>query len=115
MLIRNKIILWFIFLSGLLLCFFSFYIYVASANSIGKSFYERIRNKAFATKEIYALHNKVAEKIITSIAEQSEYVFDENNHLIFAINDLNDYRFDSHFFKAVTSKGEYTFSYASNE
>lgn len=115
MLIRHKIILWFILLSGLLLFFFSFYIYVASANSIRTSFYERMRNKALATKEIYALHDTVAERIITSITEQSEYVFDENNRLIFAINDVKDYQFDASFFKAVASKGEYTFSYSSNE
>jgi signal transduction histidine kinase len=115
MLIRHKIILWFILFSGLLLCLFSFYIYVASANSTKGSFVERIKNKALATKEIYELNDKVAEKIITSIAEQSEYVFDENGHLIFAINDLHDFTFNDPFFNKVTSEGEYIFDYSNNE
>ena len=72
--IRHKITLWFIGLSGLLLCLFSVYIYIASENSRKQLFYERLKNKALATKEIYDQHNIVAERIITSIPEQSEYV-----------------------------------------
>jgi signal transduction histidine kinase len=115
MLIRHKIILWFILFTGLLLCFFSVYIYIASSNSIKNSFIERIKNKALATKEIYELNDKVAEKIINSIPEQSEYVFDEQNQLIFAINDLHDFKFDNRFFSGVAAKGEYTFSYSGKE
>lgn len=111
MLIRHKLVLFFIVSSGLLLSFFSIYIYVASATSRKNLFLERIKNKALATLEIYQLRDRVAEKIITSIPEQSEYVFDEKNALIFAINDLNDFQFDSSFFKNVASSREHTFNY----
>jgi len=111
MLIRHKITLWFIGLSALLLCLFSVYIYLASANSRKQLFYERLKNKAFATKEIYDQHNIVAEKIITSIPEQSEYVFDESNKLIFAINDLHDFDFNANFFQSVGEKKELYFEY----
>ncbi|HCW06842.1 MAG TPA: hypothetical protein DGG95_05700, partial [Cytophagales bacterium] len=111
MLIRHKIILLFIVFSGLLLCLFSVYIYFASANSRRNSFVERIKNKALATREIYELNDKVAEKIITSIPEQSEYVFDEHNKLIFSINDLHDFKFDAAFFKKVQKNTELDFSY----
>jgi len=111
MLIRHKITLWFIGLSALLLCLFSVYIYLASENSRKQLFYERLKNKALATKEIYDQHNLVAEKIITSIPEQSEYVFDENNKLIFAINDLHDFDFSKIFFDAVFNKREFYFEY----
>jgi len=111
MLIRHKITLWFIGLSGLLLCLFSVYIYLASETSRKQLFYERLKNKALATKEIYDQHNIVAERIITSIPEQSEYVFDENNKLIFAINDLHDFEFNAAFFKSITDKNESYFEY----
>lgn len=74
-------------------------------------FYERLKNKAQATKEIYDQHNIVAEHIITSIPEQSEYVFDENNQLIFAINDLHDFNFNDSFFQSVSNKKELYFEY----
>ncbi|MBS1681632.1 MAG: HAMP domain-containing histidine kinase [Bacteroidetes bacterium] len=114
MLIRHKIILWFITLSGLLLCFFSVYIYFASASSRKQAFTDFIRRKALDTKEIYNLHDKVAEDIITSIPEQSEYVFDENEQVIFAINDLKDFKFDRAFFQKVNEQGSYDFNYSSN-
>ena len=111
MLIRHKITLWFIGLSALLLCLFSIYIYLASENSRKQLFYERLKNKALATKEIYDQHNIVAEKIITSIPEQSEYVFDEKNKLIFAINDLHDFEFSQSFFQSINNKKELYFEY----
>lgn len=111
MLIRHKITLWFIGLSALLLCLFSVYIYLASGNSRKQLFHERIKNKALATKEIYNQHNIVAERIITSIPEQSEYVFDEKNKLIFAINDLHDFDFNDEFFRSVNKRKEIYFEY----
>jgi len=111
MLIRYKIILWFSGLAGLLLCLFSLYIYFAFANSRKQVFQERIRNKALATKEIYDQHDRVAEKIITSIPEQSEYVFDENYQIVFAINDLHDFVFDKPFLESVSEKKELYFEY----
>ncbi|HMI66766.1 MAG TPA: HAMP domain-containing sensor histidine kinase [Cyclobacteriaceae bacterium] len=111
MLIRHKIILWFIGLTGLLLCLFSFYIYFAFANSRRQVFQERIRNKAVATKEIYDQHDKVAERIITSIPEQSEYVFDEHYQIVFAINDLHDFDFNRQFLELVTKSKELYFDY----
>ncbi|MBS1489409.1 MAG: HAMP domain-containing histidine kinase [Bacteroidetes bacterium] len=111
MLIKHKIILVFILFSGILLTLFSVYIYVASATTRKISFIERIKNKAAATKEIYELHDKIAEKIITSIPEQSEYVFDENNQLIFSINDIPDFNFSSSFFAAVEKGNEINFGY----
>lgn len=112
MLIRDKIILWFIGLVGLLLFLFSFYIYIAFSNSRQQVFRERIRNKALATKEIYDQHDRVAEKIITSIPEQSEYVFDEHDHLVFAINDLHDFEFNRPFLESVVKKKELYFEYS---
>lgn len=111
MLIRHKIILWFVCLSGLLLCLFSVYIYIASDNSRNALFRDRLKNKALATRQIYKLHDKVAERIITSIPEQSEYVFGGNNKLIFAINDLKDFRFNASFFQDVEEKNEFFFQY----
>ncbi len=111
MLIRHKITLWFIGLSALLLCLFSIYIYLASGNSRQQLFYERLKNKALATKEIYDQHNSVAERIITSIPEQSEYVFDQHNKLIFAINDLRDFDFNESLFQAVSRNKELYFDY----
>ncbi len=111
MLIRHKIILWFIGLTGLLLCLFSFYIYFAFANSRRQVFQERIRNKAFATKEIYDQHDKVAEKIINSIPEQSEYVFDENYNVVFAINDFHDFDFTRNFLESIVKNKEVDFDY----
>ena len=94
-----------------MLCLFSIYIYLASDNSRKQLFHERIKNKALATKEIYDQHNIVAERIITSIPEQSEYVFDENNKLIFAINDLHDFDFNATFFQSVAKNKESYFEY----
>ena len=112
MLIRYKIIIWFSGLTGVLFFLFSLYIYVAYTNSREEAFRERIRNKALATKEIYDLHNQLAEKIITSIPEQSEYVFDEHRNLVFAINDLNDFNFDQRFLDSVKKNKEFYFEYS---
>lgn len=114
MLFRHQITLSFIGLSGLMLLLFSFYIYVVSANSRKQQFQSIIQGKALATKEIYLLHDKVAEKIITSFPEQSEYVFDENHRLIFAINDLHDFTFDKKFFDSFDDKPEQFFDYGAN-
>ncbi len=111
MLIRHKLVLLFIVFSGVLLSLFSVYIYVASSTSRKNIFRQRIKDKAYATREIYELRDKVAEKIITSLPEQSEYVFDENGKLIFAINDVNDYTFDRAFFDAVSVGKEKYFEY----
>ncbi|MBS1488708.1 MAG: HAMP domain-containing histidine kinase [Bacteroidetes bacterium] len=111
MLIKHKIILAFILFSGILLTLFSVYIYVVSATTLRTSFMERIKNKALATKEIYELNDKIAEKIIISIPEQSEYVFDENNKLIFSINDLKDFVFKPDFFTQAETKKEIYFNY----
>jgi signal transduction histidine kinase len=111
MLIRHKLVLLFIVFSGVLLCLFSVYIYVASATSRKSLFLQRIKEKAYLTRDIYELHDKVAEKIIISLPEQSEYVFDEKNRLIFAINDLDDFQFNSAFFKTVHQAREYSFTY----
>ena len=64
-----------------------------------------------ATKEIYDQHDKVAEKIITSIPEQSEYVFDENYQTVFAINDLHDFDFNRKFLEALAKRKELYFDY----
>ena len=114
MLIRHKLVLLFIVFSGVLLSLFSVYIYVASSTSRKNIFRQRIKDKAYATREIYELQNKVAEKIITSIPEQSDYVFDENGKLIFAINDAGDYKFDRAFFDAVSASKDYYFEYRGN-
>lgn len=111
MLIRHKILTWFSSLTGVLLFLFSLYIYLAYTNSRESAFRERIRNKALATKEIYDLHNQLAEKIITSIPEQSEYVFDENYQLAFAINDQHDFEFTKAFFNTIKEKNELYFEY----
>lgn len=111
MLIRHKLVLLFIVFSGVLLCLFSLYIYIAAANSRKNIFLDRLKKKAHDTQEIYNLNDKVAEKVIISIPEQSEYVFDENNRLIFAIDDMHDFSFDSIFFKSVAKSKEYAFSY----
>ncbi len=104
--------MWFIGLSGLLLVSFSFYIYFASASSRREIFMNRIKNKALDTKEIYNKHDKLAEQIIISIPEQSEYVFDEGDQLIFSINDAHDdFKFTDDFFRSVREKGEYEFNY----
>ena len=111
MLIRHKLVILFIVFSGVLLCLFSVYIYVTSSTYQKNIFRQRIKDKAFATREIYELNDKVAEKIITSLSQQSEYVFDENGKLIFAINDFNDYTFDRAFFEALPLGREQYFEY----
>ncbi|HWA32825.1 MAG TPA: HAMP domain-containing sensor histidine kinase, partial [Cyclobacteriaceae bacterium] len=68
-------------------------------------------NKAFATKEIYDQHNKIAERIITSIPEQSEYVFDRNFRVVFAINDVHDFAFSRRFLESVMQRKEVDFDY----
>jgi signal transduction histidine kinase len=111
MLIRHKITFWFIALSGLLVVFFSVYIYLTFESSREKSFKDRIKNKVDATKEIYEAHNVLAEKIINTIPEQSEYGFDENYNLIFAINDSKDFDFKN--LPSIKRGSEYFFKYSS--
>lgn len=106
--------IWFCGLTGILLFLFSVYIYFAYTTSREVAFRERIKNKALATKEIYDLHNQLAEKIITSIPDQSEYVFDENYKQVFAINDRADFHFDNSFFEGLkkTPRRELYFEYS---
>ena len=111
MLLRQKITLAFILLAALSLLLFSIYIYVASARYRMEAFQERLRNKALATREIYELHDKVAERIIMSIPEQSEYVFDENDHMIFSINDVKDLDFTKELFDKIRKSKEHYFQY----
>jgi signal transduction histidine kinase len=115
MLIKNKIILGFVLLSSVLMMFFSVYIYVIYENNREKTFYERLKNKIAYTTEIYDKHDTLSEKVITSIPEQSEYVFDENKKKIFFINPINDYDFDTNFFSNLNTKDEYHFHYRTKE
>jgi signal transduction histidine kinase len=111
MLIKNKIIFGFVLLSSVLMMLFSVYIYVIYENNREKTFYERLKNKIAYTKEIYDKHDTLSEKVITSIPEQSEYVFDENQKKIFFINPITDYEFDNNFFSNLNTKDEFQFHY----
>lgn len=115
MLIKNKIIFGFVLLSSVLMMLFSVYIYVIYENNREKTFYERLKNKIAYTTEIYDKHDTLSEKVITSIPEQSEYVFDENKKKIFFINPINDYDFDTNFFSNLNTKDEYHFHYRTKE
>lgn len=94
---------------------FSVYIYIASSTSRTNIFLERIKQKALDTREIYELHDRVAEKVIISLPEQSEYVFDEHGKEIFGINDVGDYAFDESFFKSLPVGKEIYFSFQGNQ
>lgn len=111
MLIKNKIILGFVLLSSVLMVMFSVYIYVIYENNREKSFYDRLKQKIAYTTEIYDKHDTLSEKVITSIPEQSEYVFDHNKKKIFFINPTNDFDFDNSFFQNLDTKEEYRFHY----
>ena len=111
MLIKNKIILGFALLSCVLMVMFSVYIYVIYENNREKSFYERLKQKIAYTTDIYDKHDTLSEKVITSMPEQSEYVFDQNKKKIFFINPTNDFVFDNSFFKNLDTKEEYRFHY----
>ncbi|HXU27830.1 MAG TPA: HAMP domain-containing sensor histidine kinase, partial [Bacteroidia bacterium] len=111
MLIKNKIILGFVLLSGVLMILFSVYIYIIYENNREKTFYDRLQHKIQSTIEIYDKHDTLSEKVITSIPEQSEYVFNHSKEKIFFINPINDYNFDNAFFQNLDTKEEYRFHY----
>jgi len=111
MLIKNKIILGFVLLSGVLMILFSVYIYIIYENNREKTFYDRLQHKIQSTIEIYDKHDTLSEKVITSIPEQSEYVFNHNKEKIFFINPINDFNFDNAFFQNLDTKEEYRFHY----
>jgi signal transduction histidine kinase len=90
---------------------FSVYIYVIYKNNREEGFYGRLHKKIESTIEIYDKHDTLSEKVITSMTEQSEYVFDNNHKQIFSINPINDYQFDTTFFRHVDAKEEYRFQY----
>jgi signal transduction histidine kinase len=110
-LIRHKITFWFIALSALLVILFSILIYFTFEAAREKSFKDRLKKKVNDTKEIYEAHNVLAERIITTIPEQSEYVFDENYKLLFAINDSKDYDFST--LPVIKTGKDYFFKYTS--
>ncbi len=111
MLIKNKIILGFVLLTGTLMVLFSVYIYVIYGQNREKNFYERLKGKIEFATEIYDKHDTLSEKVITSIPEQSEYIFDNQGRSIFQLNPANDYPFDEAFFHNLDSKEEYRFHY----
>ena len=111
MLIKNKIIVGFVLLTGVLMILFSFYIYVTYKNYRERVFYDRLQKKIESIVEIYDKHDTLSEKVITSMNEQSEYVFDNKYQPIFSINPINDYRFDAVFFRNLNIKEEYRFHY----
>ncbi|HKC66724.1 MAG TPA: HAMP domain-containing sensor histidine kinase [Bacteroidia bacterium] len=94
---------------------FSVYIYIIYENNREKTFYDRLQHKIQSTIEIYDKHDTLSEKVITSIPEQSEYVFNPNKEKIFFINPTNDYNFDDSFFKNLDTKDEYRFHYVSGD
>ncbi|HXD94881.1 MAG TPA: HAMP domain-containing sensor histidine kinase [Bacteroidia bacterium] len=90
---------------------FSVYIYIIYENNREKTFYDRLQHKIQSTIEIYDKHDTLSEKVITSIPEQSEYVFNHNKEKIFFINPINDFNFDNAFFQNLDTKEEYRFHY----
>ena len=117
MLIKNKIIVGFVLLTGILMILFSFYIYVTYENYRERVFYDRLQKKIESTVEIYDKHDTLSEKVITSMTDQSEYVFDSQQKQIFSINPSNDFNFNRAFFQQLNAKETYRFHYrtAGNE
>jgi signal transduction histidine kinase len=111
MLIKNKIIVGFVLLTGVLMILFSLFIYVTYENYRERVFYDRLQHKIESTVEIYDKHDTLSEKVITSMDEQSEYVFDIHQKQIFSINPSNDYSFDAGFFKHLDNTETYRFHY----
>ena len=113
MLIKNKIILGFVLLTSVLMVLFSFYIYINYKDYRERVFYDRLMAKILATTEIFDKNDKLSERVITSIPEQSEYVFDESCQQIFSLNPTNDYVFEPAFFKKLNVETPYFFYYTS--
>lgn len=111
--IKQKLILWFALLVGLILLVFSIYIYGTYSNFRQRAFEDRLEKKARVTEHLLTLQGNVAGSVITSMPEQVEFVYSPSDSLIYSSQPRNDFIADSVFRRRVRRERLIRFKYQS--
>lgn len=113
MLIRHRLILWFIFFVTLVLLSFSFYIYLNYAADRAYAFHQRLDRRVIGTQQLFDPNGNLKGSINNILYEQVDMVFSGNDSLYYSNTDSFDYFPSPAFLDSVRKSGKVFFTYKS--
>lgn len=113
MLIRHRLILWFIFFVTLVLLSFSFYIYLNYAADRATAFHQRLDRRVVGTQQLFDPNGNLKGSINNILYEQVDMVFSGKDSLYYSNADSFDYYPTAAFLDSVRKSGKIFFTYKS--
>jgi len=114
MLIRHRLILWFIVFVTLVLLSFSLFIYIAYAKHREVFFQQRLERRVIGTQQLFDPAGNLKGSINTVLREQTDLVYSGNDSLYYANIQAFDYYPTPAFLDSVRDAGKLFFSYKVN-
>ncbi|GAB2538815.1 sensor histidine kinase [Spirosoma aerophilum] len=111
--IKHKLILWFSSLVAGILLVFSVYVFITYTKFRQRAIEDRLERKARVTEQLLTLRGSVAGSVITSMPEQTEFVYSPTDSLIYASQEQNDFVADKPFRERVRRERVVRFQYNS--
>ncbi|QKZ14927.1 sensor histidine kinase [Spirosoma sp. KUDC1026] len=111
--IKHKLILWFSSLVAGLLLIFSVYVYSTYASFRQRSIEDRLERKARVTEQLLTLRGMVAGSVISSMPEQTEFVYSPADSLIYSSETTDDFVIQRAFRQRVRRERLVKFQYES--
>ncbi len=113
MLIRHRLILWFIFFVTLVLLSFSFYIYFTYASDRAYAFHQRLDRRVVGTQQLFDPAGGLKGSINNILYEQVDMVFSGKDSLYYSNTSTFDYYPTPAFLDSVRKEGKIFFTYSS--
>lgn len=111
MLIRHRLILWFIFFVTIVLLSFSFYIYYNYASDREDFFFDRLERRVIGTQQLFDPKGSLKGSINTILHEQVDMVFSGKDSLYYTNSTVYDYYPTEAFLDSVRQQGVIEFTY----
>ncbi len=111
MLIRHRLILWFVFFVTLVLLSFSLFIYFTYAKHRNTFFQQRLERRVLGTQQLFDPAGSLKGSINTVLNEQTDLVFSGKDSLYYSNIQVYDFYPASSFLDSVRREGKLFFSY----
>ncbi|GAA4431270.1 HAMP domain-containing sensor histidine kinase [Ravibacter arvi] len=111
MLIRHRLILWFVFFVTLVLLSFSLFIYFTYARHRNTFFQQRLERRVLGTQQLFDPAGELKGSINTVLNEQSDMVFSGKDSLYYSHMQTFDFVPSPAFLDSVRHEGKLFFSY----
>ncbi len=111
MLIRHRLILWFVFFVTLVLLSFSLFIYFTYASHRNTFFQQRLERRVLGTQQLFDPAGSLKGSINTVLNEQTDLVFSGTDSLYYSNIQVYDFYPAPSFLDSVRHEGKLFFSY----